>query len=139
MMGWSFLESPAITSSLECHPGCGNMPGRPSNAHGSGFAGPSGGAPWGQERKRLGGSFPALDVAFELGKGRALSRIQHLAAELHCHLRRVALHAREQRRLDALQLLAALVVLLLQQATERLDDAVREQDAEEGADQRRAD
>src|SRR5437773_10037595 len=58
MMGWSFLESPAITSSLECHPGCRNTPGRPSNAHGSGFAGPSGGAPRGQERKRLGGATP---------------------------------------------------------------------------------
>ena len=46
---------------------------------------------------------------------------------------------REQRRLDALQLLRAFVDLLLDQAAERLDDGVGEQDAEEGADQRRAD
>ena len=80
-----------------------------------------------------------LDVPFELGERRPVLRIQHLAAELDRDLRRVALHAGEQRRLDALQLLRALVDLLLDQAAERLDDPVREQDAEEGADQRRAD
>src|SRR5438876_3008265 len=82
--------------------------------------------------------FP-LHVALELDEGRPLGGVQHLAAELHCHLRRVALHRREQRGLDALQLLAALVELLLEQARQRLEDAVGQEDAEEGADQRRAD
>src|SRR5205085_2359051 len=58
-----------------------------------------------------------LDVPFELGEGRAITGIQHLAAELDRHLRRVALHAREQRRLDALQLLRAFVDLLLEKPT----------------------
>src|SRR5450755_721387 len=97
MIGWSFFESPAISSLL------------------------------------------ALDVTFELAERRPILRIQHLAPELDRDLRRIALHAREQRRLDALQLLRAFVDLLLDQAAERLDDGVGEQDAEEGADQRRAD
>ena len=78
-------------------------------------------------------------MAFELGECRAVCREQHLAPELDRHLRRVALHAGQQRGLDALQLLRAVFDLLLQQSAERLDETVGQQDAQEGADQCRGD
>src|SRR3954471_15499086 len=97
MIGWSFLESPAIALLL------------------------------------------ALHVALELEEARPVGRIQHLAAELDRDLRRIALHRGEQGGLDALELLARFLDLLLQQPAQGLDEAVCQQDAEEGADERRAD
>src|ERR1700760_1083203 len=81
----------------------------------------------------------ALHVALELDEGGAVGRVQHLAAELDGHLRRIALHRGEERRLDALQFLARFLDLLLEQAAERLDETISEQDAEERADQGGAD
>src|SRR5437868_13238976 len=75
----------------------------------------------------------ALHVPFELRERWSVLRVENLPPELDRDLRRVALHAGEQGRLDALQLLRAFVDLLLDQTAERLDDGVGEQDAEEGA------
>ena len=80
-----------------------------------------------------------LHVPLELGEGRPLGRVEHLAAELDRDLRRVALHAREQRRLDALQLLGRLVAPSARAGRRAARRSRRQQDAEEGADERRAD
>src|SRR6478672_6166986 len=77
-----------------------------------------------------------LDFAFQLGERRALRRIKYFASELHRDLRGVAVQAREQSDLDALEHLAGLVELVFQQGGQRTDEAVREQDAQEGPDQR---
>src|SRR5688572_18437816 len=81
----------------------------------------------------------ALHVPLELREARTLGREQYLAAELDGDRRRVAVECGQQRHLDALQDLARLVGARLEQRGERADDAVRKQDAEERADQRRGD
>src|SRR5579875_471903 len=75
-------------------------------------------------------------VFFEFGERRALRGEQHLAAELHRDRRRVAVQARENRHLDALEHLRLLGDALLRDARERPDEAVRNENAEERADER---
>ena len=81
----------------------------------------------------------ALHVAFKFREGRAITGVEHLAPELDRDLRRIALHAGQQRGLDALQLLAGVLHLLFHQAGQRLGEGVGQQDAQEGAHQGRAD
>src|SRR5436190_23365804 len=83
-------------------------------------------------------SFPLrpFDVAFQLEEARALRGVEDLAAELDRERGRVAAEARQQRDLHALEHLGGLGELLLGERRERADEAVGEQDAEEGADQR---
>src|SRR4051812_11721818 len=84
------------------------------------------------------GSLAARE-GFELREGRALDRFDVATRELDAGHRRVTAGEREQRRADA----AHVVVLRLDACLDRLgdgaDDAVGEQDAEEGADERACD
>src|SRR3954470_11431411 len=73
----------------------------------------------------------ALHMALELGEARAVAGVQQLAAEFDRHLRRVALHGGEQRGLDALQFLAGVLDLLLQQPAQGFHEAVGQENAEE--------
>src|ERR1700745_515275 len=77
----------------------------------------------------------ALHMLLELREARALGRVQHLAPELDRDRGRVAVQRGEERHLHTLQDLGRLVRPLLEQDRERSDDAVREQDAEERADE----
>src|SRR5262249_38285433 len=76
-----------------------------------------------------------LYLAFQLAEGWTFRRVQHFATELDRNLRRVTVQAREQRDLDALEHLARLVELVLEQRRERTDETVRQQDTEERAHQ----
>src|SRR5579864_4446501 len=80
-----------------------------------------------------------LDVRLELGEARAVRRVQHLATEFDGDGRRVAGQRCQQRHLHALEDLARLGGFLRQQARQWADDPIREQDAEERADQRMRD
>ena len=59
-------------------------------------------------------SLLALDVGFQLQKAGALGREQHLAAKFDGRSRVVALHAGQQRGLDAFKFLGAILRTLLQ-------------------------
>src|SRR5690606_41105312 len=87
------------------------------------------------KRETCDSALAVLDFLLELGEARAVGRVQHLTAELHRDLRCVTVHARQQHNLDDLIDLAALLDLLLELAGDRRHEAVRDQDAEEGADE----
>src|SRR5690606_37981308 len=80
-----------------------------------------------------------FDMLFQLHEAGTLGGVQHLAAELDRQRRGITVQAGQQRHLHAFEHLVRLGDALLDLARQRPDEAVGEQDAEEGADQRMAD